>query len=164
MRTILFALFAVLIAALPLSAPITAQAEMKMWKAGDIEVHKPWARASATSTARSGAAFFMLKNGGAAGDTLVSASSDVSKKTEIHLSKMQDGKMIMREVEGGVAVPAGGMAELKPGSYHVMFMGLKAPLKMGESFPLTLNFAKSGSVTIDVTVMKAGAMKGHSHN
>lgn len=162
MRSIRPILFSAVLAILPL----TAQADMDMWKAGDIEVHKPWARASATSVAKSGAAYVMLKNTGGAGDTLVSVASDVARKTEIHLSSMQDGKMVMRPVEG-IDVPAGGMAELKPGSFHVMFMGLKAPFKQGDSFPLTLNFAKSGSVTVTVQIMEAGAMgdmKGHSHS
>ena len=162
MRSIRLTFIAAVLAALP----VAAFADMNMWKTGDIEIHKPWARASATSMAKSGAAYLMLKNTGGSDDMLVSAASDVARKTEVHLSSVQDGTMVMRQVDG-VAVPAGGMAELKPGSYHVMFMGLKAPLKKGESFPLTLNFAKSGSVTVTVQIMAAGAMgdmKGHGTN
>ena len=153
MRTIPLILFAAVLAVLP----FTASADMQVWKAGDIEVHQPWARASATSMAKSGGAYLMLKNAGSADDKLVSVESDVARKTEIHQSSMQDGTMIMRPVDS-IDVPAGGGAELKPGGYHIMFMGLKAPFKEGDSFPLTLNFAKSGSVTVTVHIMKAGAM------
>ncbi len=47
---------------------------------------------------------------------------------------------------------------LKPDALHVMLVGLKAPLKDGERFPLTLRFARGGEVTVDVAVGKAGAM------
>ncbi len=66
----------------------------------------------------------------------------------------------------GIEVPAGGMAELKPGGFHVMFMGLKQPLEEGGSFPVTLVFERAGTVTVDVTVGAAGAMEGgtqHNH-
>ena len=51
-----------------------------------------------------------------------------------------------------------GMMAMKPGGYHVMFMGLKGPLKEGDSFPLSLVFEKAGEIGVMVTVMKAGAM------
>ncbi|MCW8860848.1 MAG: copper chaperone PCu(A)C, partial [Rhodospirillales bacterium] len=50
------------------------------------------------------------------------------------------------------------MAALQPGGDHVMFMGLNAPLKEGDTFPLTLVFKNAGEVTINVTVKAAGAM------
>jgi len=57
-----------------------------------------------------------------------------------------------------ITVPAGGMAMLQPGGYHVMLMKLKYALKEGESFPLTLHFAKAGKVTVEVRIMSVGAM------
>ncbi|MBT6136007.1 MAG: copper chaperone PCu(A)C, partial [Rhodospirillaceae bacterium] len=54
-------------------------------------------------------------------------------------------------------IPAGGTVVLKPGSDHVMLMGLKAPLKKGTRFELSLTFDKSGTVVIPVQVQKAGA-------
>jgi copper(I)-binding protein len=47
---------------------------------------------------------------------------------------------------------------LKPGGYHIMLMGLTQPLQPGQSFPLTLDFAKSGRREVNVTVEKVGAM------
>ena len=46
---------------------------------------------------------------------------------------------------------------LKPGSYHVMLMGLKKPLTVGETFPLVLNFEKAGKVPVTVKVEPLGA-------
>ena len=41
---------------------------------------------------------------------------------------------------------------LKPGSYHVMLIGLKKPLTAGETFPLTLTFEKAGNISVTVPV------------
>ena len=69
--------------------------------------------------------------------------------------------MQMREVTGGVAIPAGGSVTLKPGSYHVMLMGLKKPLVVGQSIPLTLTFAKAGNISVTVPVQAMGATAGN---
>ena len=57
------------------------------------------------------------------------------------------------------------MVELKPGGLHLMFVGLKAPLKAGDKFPLTLTFEKAGTVEVVVNVEAAapaaGAASGH---
>ena len=66
----------------------------------------------------------------------------------------------MRHV-GKVAVPAGGIGNLKPGSFHIMFMGLYNPINEGDEFPLTLTFEKSGTLKIMVKAQKSmsnGAM------
>ncbi len=127
-------------------------------KVGEIEVTRPWARATA-STARTGAAFMIIRNGSADADRLVGVSSSVSRKAGLHKSFMENDIMKMRHVDA-LEVPAGGMVALEPGGYHVMFMGLKAPFKEGDSFPLTLVFEKAGKIGVSVTIMKAGAMSG----
>jgi len=123
--------------------------------AGDISVEGVWARASA-GMARAGAAFMTIKNTGDA-DKLVAAKANVSKRAELHTHLHENGMMKMRQVKS-VAVPAKGMAMLKPGGDHVMFMGLSAPFIEGESFPLTLVFEKAGEVNVNVMIKKAGAM------
>jgi copper(I)-binding protein len=65
---------------------------------------------------------------------------------------MDGGVMRMRQVEGGIAVPAKGSLQLRPGSYHIMFMGLKRQLRHGERFPVTLRFQRAGSVTVQFAV------------
>ncbi len=124
--------------------------------AGDIEVEHPFARASA-GMATVGAAFMTLKNDGDTPDTLVSASSPVAAKTELH-THIKDGDIMrMREVPS-IEVPADGTTVLQPGGLHVMLIDLKAPLKEGETFPLTLTFANAGSMTVEVPVKSPGAM------
>ena len=127
-------------------------------KVGDITVEAPWARASA-GKAKAGVAFMTLNNAGATDDKLIKASADVSKKAELHTHIREGDIMRMRRVEA-IDVPAGGVATLEPGGDHVMLMGLREPLKEGETFPLTLTFENAGEVTVEVMVMKVGAM-GH---
>ncbi len=127
-------------------------------KVGDITVQGPWARASA-GQAKAGAAFVTLNNAGATDDRLTGVSAGVSDKAELHTHIKEGDIMRMRPVEA-IDVPAGGVATLQPGGDHIMFMGLHEPLKEGETFPLTLTFEKAGEVTVEVMVMKAGAM-GH---
>ena len=134
--------------------------------AADITVSKPWARASA-GMANAGAAFMMINNAAASDDTLVAAKADVAKRIELHTHTMVDGVMKMRQVEGGINIPANGSQMLKPGSYHVMLMGLVAPLKEGSSFPLTLSFKSGATVALNVEVMSPkamGAAMGHGHD
>ncbi|NVK17562.1 MAG: copper chaperone PCu(A)C [Methylocystaceae bacterium] len=122
--------------------------------AGDLVVEDVWARASA-GMARAGAAFMTIKNSGEA-DKLIAAKADVSKKVELHTHIHENGIMKMRQVDHIMA--AKGMTMLEPGSYHVMFMGLNAPLEEGKSFPLTLVFEKAGEINVTVDIKSPGAM------
>ena len=131
-----------------LVAPVAAQ------PAGP-SVTKVWARATAPS-AQNGAAYFTLGNDGPA-DTLTGASTPVSAMAELHRTINDNGTMKMRPVKS-IAVAHGSTTTFAPGGYHVMLMGLKQPLKPGETFPLTLTFAKAGKMTVTATVQGAGAM------
>jgi copper(I)-binding protein len=152
--------FLSLITAAATAAVLASGASAGDVKAGEITVEGPWARASA-GPVRNGVAFMTLSNAGTTDDKLIAAATDVSKKAELHTHIKEGDIMRMRPVDT-IDVPAGGVTQLKPGGFHVMLMGLKAPLKEGETFPLTLTFAKSGEVTVNVTVMTAGAMGGGS--
>ena len=55
--------------------------------------------------------------------------------------------------------------ELKPGSYHVMFMDLKEPLVNGKKYKAKLNFEKSGSIEVefDAIEVKNNSKEQHKH-
>jgi copper(I)-binding protein len=142
-----------LIIAFALLGPASAGAQAMHGAMSPIHVGQPWARASAGQT---GAAYMTLKNEGPADDKLVSASSPVATKTELHSMTMEGDVMKMRPVED-IPVKSHGSAELKPGGLHIMLMGLKAPLKQGDKIVLTLKFEKAGEMTVEVPVQAAGA-------
>lgn len=119
---------------------------------GTLKIERPWARET-PRMARAGGAFMIIENAGAAVDRLLGASSPVAARTEVHMV-IQDGDVMrMREVPALELAPQS-RTELKPGGYHVMLMELKAPLKAGDRFPLTLNFEKAGPLTVEVLVEK----------
>ncbi len=131
------------------------------FKLGPINIAHPYARATASGQPMGGG-FLKLENSGA-DDTLLSASAEVAKAVELHLMSMEGDVMRMRQVER-IALPAGKTVELKPGGLHIMLMGLKAPLKVGDSFPLKLKFEKAGEVTVSMTVEAAAAGAGGMHH
>lgn len=134
-----------------------------------MHVAHGWARAT-PGVARTGAAYVTLHNRGDAEDRLTAAETPVAARAAIHTHIMDGSVMKMREVEGGVVVAPGKEVVFKPGGLHVMLMGLKAPLKEGDKFPLTLTFEKAGKRTVEIAVRGVGAMapggghgSGHSH-
>ncbi|AZO27833.1 copper chaperone PCu(A)C [Mesorhizobium sp. M1B.F.Ca.ET.045.04.1.1] len=129
------------------------------FKAGDLEIGHPWSRATPPGAKVAGG-YFTVTNKGSAPDRLQSISSEVSDKAELHEMGVKDGVMTMRPVSGGLEIPAGGKVELKPGGYHLMFVGLKRQPKQGEKFPATLTFEKAGSVTVEFAVEGMGEMGG----
>jgi periplasmic copper chaperone A len=118
-----------------------------------LEVNNAWAGAT-PGKAENGAAYLTIQSSTA--DRLVSVSSPVAKKAELHSMSMQGAVMKMRPIDG-LDVPAGQPVALKPGGEHIMLMGLNQQLHEGQSFPLTLDFEKAGPRTVTVTVEKAGA-------
>lgn len=121
------------------------------YQVGSLAIEHPWSRETAAGQAVGGG-FMTITNKGATEDRLVSGTSPLAAEVQLHTMSMDGGVMRMRQVEGGIAVPARGTLELKPGSYHIMFMGLKRQLRQGERFPVTLRFQRAGSVTVQFAV------------
>ncbi len=136
------------------AAPALAQE----FKAGDIVVEKPWARATPKG-AEVGAGYLVVHNNGAAPDTLTGGSADFAT-VEIHEMKTENGVMQMRELTGGLDIPAHGSVGLAPGGYHLMFTHLAHPLNKGDSVKATLNFEHAGSVDVEFKVVGVGASTG----
>jgi hypothetical protein len=99
-----------------------------------------------------GVVYLTVINEGREADRLVGARSDVAAAVELHQTKMEGGVMKMQPVTGGIEIPARGRVELKPGGYHIMLIGLKRDLKAGDRFAVTLEFEKSGAVTVESEV------------
>ncbi len=115
--------------------------------ASDVMVKGAFARASAMSTAKAGAVYMTLSNQAAAPDKLLQITTDSASTAEVHETVEKDGVATMRPIES-LEIPPGGSVELKPGGYHVMLMGLKAPLKKGSMIMLQLKFEHAGLVDV----------------
>ena len=118
-----------------------------------VTVAKAWARAS---IGKNGAAYFTLANRGKTDVKLVGVTANVARRVELHTHRMDGNIMRMRPL-ANIVVPAGTSVTLKPGGHHVMLMGLIAPLKEGDAFPLTVVFEKAAKMRISVKIGKIGA-------
>ena len=148
---------------------VLAAAASALWVAAPVQaqpqpapkVADAWARPTVEGQ-RAGGGYLRI-TGGALPDRLLGASAAVAGRVELHQMTMDGIVMRMRQIEA-IAVPAGASVALEPGGLHLMFMGLKAPLKAGNRFPLTLRFEKAGELNVEVTVATVGgptAMQKH---
>lgn len=119
-----------------------------------ITLEHVWARASA-GAATTGAVYLTVTDNGRP-DRLIGVSTPAAATARVHETTDDNGVMKMRPVDG-IALEPGKPVAFKPGGYHVMLMGLKAPLQAGGSFPLTLTFEYAQPITVDVQVEAAGA-------
>jgi len=135
-------------------ASLTAQA--RDYKVGSIDVIDPWSRATPKG-ASVGAGYMKITNNGSTADRLIGGSSEIAPSFEIHEMSMEGGVARMRPVKGGLEIKPGETVELKPGSLHVMFVGLKKPLAPGDHVKATLVFEKAGPVEVEYDVLAMGA-------
>jgi copper(I)-binding protein len=126
------------------------------YKVGSLDISQPWARATPKG-ASTGAAYLTVSNSGSQTERLSCASSAAAAKCQIHEMAMDNGVMKMRPVEGGLEIKPGQTVTLKPGTYHMMLEGLKAPLKAGDTLEATLTSSGGGSVKVDFPVAAIGA-------
>jgi copper(I)-binding protein len=141
---------------LPLVAPSVAHEV----KAGSLTLNHPWVRATPTG-ATVGGGYVEIVNAGNEPDRLLGGSAPFAARVEIHEMKVTDGIMTMREVPGGLEIPAGGTLVLKPGSFHLMFMELTEPLQADMMVDGMLTFEKAGDVPVTFMVEAMGAAGGH---
>jgi copper(I)-binding protein len=138
--------FLALAASLVVASAVLAQTNQ-------LEVSNAWARAT-PGKAENGAAYLTIQS--PTPDRLLTVSSPVARKAELHTMSMEGMVMKMRPL-ADLDIPAGQPVTLKPGGQHVMLLGLDAPLREGQSFPLTLTFEKAGTRTVTVAIEKPGA-------
>lgn len=151
---------------------------IEMSEVEELTITGQWARTSPSATT-TGAAYMTIAS--PIDDALVSASVDpsIAEAVELHEVVMADsqmsgdmsddmsgdmdhsamdngdmsGEMVMQQVMR-IELPAGTAVQLKPGGYHVMFVGLAKPLATGETISLTLTFENAGKIVIDVPVLE----------
>jgi copper(I)-binding protein len=133
---------------------VIAGAVTAVAQAPTIKVEHAWARAT-PGGAKTAALYMTLVNKGGADDRLISVSTPVAGKAEVHSTTTENGVMRMRPIEA-LDVKAGTSTTLKPGGYHVMLTDVKAPLVAGQSFTVTLTFENAGKIDATARVEKAG--------
>jgi copper(I)-binding protein len=148
-------------ALLSLSPPASAHD----YTAGALQIAHPWMRATPKGATVAGG-YMAITNKGAAPDRLLGGSTPVADRFEVHKMEMDQGVAKMRPVEGGLEIKPGETVELKPGSFHIMLMGLKQALEQGQRLKGTLQFERAGEVEIEYDIEGLGApgpTSDHSH-
>ena len=148
----------VLLAAVFALATVSASAHE--YKAGSLEINHPWARATPKGAMVAGG-YLKIVNTGDAADRLVGGSTPAAGKLEIHEMSMDGGVMKMRPLPKGLEIKPGQTVEFKPGSYHLMFVGLKEPFEQGKHVKGTLQFEKAGAVEVEYAVEAMGGAPEH---
>jgi periplasmic copper chaperone A len=113
-----------------------------------VAVSNAWASATPPN-ATVGAAYLEILTGDS--DTLLSASTPVASRVEMHLSQEENGRMTMRPLPSVPLKPLEPF-RFEPGGAHLMLIGLTKPLEAGSRFPLTLRLQRAGEITIEVEV------------
>lgn len=138
----------------------------RLWQAGGLEVSAPWSRAIPPSAPVAGG-YLVIGNRGAADDRLVEVRSGAAQRVEIHEVRHEDGMARMRQLADGLALPAGATVELRPGGYHLMFIGPGDGFVAGRQVPATLVFEHAGELAVEFEVRPMGAQsddEGHDHH
>lgn len=130
--------------------------------ASNIQVEDAYARATPPGLPNS-ASFMSIKNISDKDIALINAKSSIANAVELHTHDMKDGKMMMYQVPK-IDIKANTSTVLKPGGFHIMFIGLKQkPLKEGQNVDLELHFSNGEKVALEVPVksVMGGMMKKH---
>ncbi|WP_062364348.1 copper chaperone PCu(A)C [Variovorax paradoxus] len=123
-----------------------------------VDVRDGWVRQSVPGQSGTGA---FMKLTAPTGTKLVGITTPAAGVAEVHEMKMEGDTMKMRELPGGLDLPAGQTVELKPGGNHVMMMDLKQALAKGSTVPMTLRFedAKGQKSSLELN-LPVGAPEG----
>ena len=134
----------------PVGPPVGSQ--------GGIEIYQPSVRlpgdgmAGMASATGQLAGYMLIKNTGTTPDSLVGVQADFTDMTMLHMSSVDSNNVSSMIVVNAIDIPAGQTVELKPGGYHIMFVGLKRDLKVGDSVTLILQFKNAGAISIPAQV------------
>jgi len=130
------------------------------FRAGELMIDHPWTRAAGANG--TGAGFLTIRNTGTQPDRLVSASSSIARRVELH-THIRDGEVMRMRQVADIPVPPGDSVVLRPGGLHIMLIGLNAAMPVGASIPLSLRFERAGAVEVTLTVEAAGARGPGGH-
>lgn len=124
-----------------------------------LDIDNAFARPTPPGATNAGAYADISVNGDAV--TLINAHSPASDVVELHTMQMQDDTMVMRQVEQ-ITIDEDNPLTMRPGGgYHLMLIGLEAPLTEGQTFPITLQFDTQEDMEVEFDVAPMDAILGN---
>ncbi|MGH8689971.1 MAG: copper chaperone PCu(A)C [Burkholderiales bacterium] len=121
---------------------------------GDIQVRHPWSRATPPG-AKVAVGYMEIRNRGSQPDRLLSVSTPVAKRVELHVTQREGEVTRMRPQS--FEIPAHERFALRPGGAHLMLVDIVRPLEKGERFRMTLRFERAGELEIELEVQELGS-------
>lgn len=121
------------------------------YKLGDLEIDHPFSKAMIPGAKVAGG-YMKITNNGAVADRLISVSTSIARMIQLHEMKVENDIMTMKEIPGGIEIPAGQTVELAPGGLHVMFMDVTTPTREGDKIKAVLSFEKAGQIEVEFKV------------
>lgn len=131
-----------------------------------MTLEQAWARAVPPNAPVAGG-YLRLRNDSGSHDRLLQVRSAAATRVEIHEVRHEDGMARMRQLPDGLPVAAGDTLEMRPGGYHLMFIGPGDAFSEGNRIPATLVFERAGEVAAEFEVQpvgSAGPDPGHQHH
>ena len=137
------------------------------FRAGAIVIDHPYSPPTPGGASTGAVYFRTLKNTGREPDRLLSATSPAATTVELHRSTIENDVMKMRQLPALDLPPGASLKVRHGGEIHLMLVGLKAPLKNGDRFPVRLKFERAGEREVVVHVQQPRTdgkpPSGHSH-
>ncbi len=133
----------------PAESPATEAESATGTEVAAITVTDPWCRPTPNGAKVAGCYVTLTA---ASDDVLTGIATDLATMPQVHEMKHEDGMMKMAHLEQGLPLPAGETVVLKPGSNHLMLMGLTIPLVEGQTARLTLQFEKAEDITVEAAI------------
>ncbi len=147
------------LAAWPVVAGTAARAHGS--RLGAIEIDHPYALPTAVGQTQGAAYLRRLRNHGDRADRLIAARTPVASAVELHRSRIDEQGVMRMRAEPALPLPVGSDLRLRHGGeWHLMLVGLKAPLQEGQRFLLTLHFEHAGTVEVQVWVQRPRGLTG----
>jgi copper(I)-binding protein len=150
-------LFALALAGILVATAAAAQD----FQRGALKIDQLWARPTVAGQS-AGGGFLSVQNSGSKPDRLLGGSSPAAAAVEVHEMRMDGDVMRMREIKA-LELPAGMRVTLAPGGFHLMLVGLKAPLKVGDKVPVKLRFETAGEIDVVLQVANKPVPPGEMH-
>ena len=125
-----------------------------------LEVTGVWARPALAMAGGQGqgmmagatsALYMTLTNRGSREVRVVGVRTPVARSAELHETRIEGMVARMQPVDA-IRVPAGQQVRLQPGGLHVMLVGLRQDLKIGDRFPVTLVLDDGEEVAVEAVV------------
>ena len=158
----------VLVSGLFMGLVISNTARAHDFRVGTIVIDHPYATPSPMGSNTGAVYIKSLRNRGDAADRLVGASSPTASQVSLHAMRM-DGEVMRMHAVSAIELPAKGEVRMSHAAassttnHHLMLEGLKAPLKDGDRFDLTLRFEKAGERTVQIWVQTPRGTAAHQH-